>query len=623
MSLHSYVLMKRTILLACAMLIAAFAAFPQDSTLRTGDSLNNLLLQQQSQQIKRLEDLRIADSVRRAELENQLREVSAGDNAKKDELNKQLQKIALDDSLRLLERRRHIDSLRRFITGFGVAPFFEDTLFYVFNRQGSFSARERAAAITERIIKASGSSFGPADSLKLISGGVSTDIYSGAQIIMSVSEDDALIANATTEELAGKYRDAVKQALEKYRAEISWQTIVKEILLALLVLAVLSLIIIGINRGMRRATLYIQSLENTRLKGIRIRNYTLFNAAQEVKFLLSVTGFLRWVLIIIAVYISLPILFSIFPWTKGFADTLIGYILSPVKKILVSIWNFLPNFFTILVIVIVFSYFIKGVRFLKMEVERGDLQITGFYPDWANPTFQIIKILVYAFMLVVIFPYLPGSDSPAFKGVSVFLGLLFTFGSAGSLSNIIAGLVLTYMRAFHIGDRVKIGDITGDLIEKNLLVRRIRTIKNEIISIPNSNVMNSHIINYSSGALDRGLIVYTTITIGYDVPWRQVHALLIAAASATELTENDPAPFVLQTALDDFFVSYQLNAYTKHPNKQAVIYSQLHQHIQDKFNEAGVEIMSPHFTGLRDGNKTTIPGDYLPKNYKAPGFNMQ
>jgi small-conductance mechanosensitive channel len=227
-----------------------------------------------------------------------------------------------------------------------------------------------------------------------------------------------------------------------------------------------------------------------------------------------------------------------------------------------------------------------------------------------------------AFMLVVIFPYLPGSNSPIFKGVSVFLGFLFTFGSAGSLSNIISGLVLTYMRLFKIGDRVKIGEVTGDIIERSLLVTRIRTTKNEVISIPNSTVMGSPSTNYSSDAPDKGLILHSTVTIGYDVPWRDMHQALIDAALRCELILKDPIPFVLQTGLDDFYVSYQINAYTREANLQATIYSLLHQHIQDVCNERGIEIMSPHYRSERDGNMSTIPASYLPKDYKQPGFNI-
>lgn len=272
----------------------------------------------------------------------------------------------------------------------------------------------------------------------------------------------------------------------------------------------------------------------------------------------------------------------------------------------------------------VFRYAIKGLHFLKSEVENGNLQLSGFYPDWANPTFQILRIILYAFMFVLIFPYLPGSESPVFKGVSVFLGFLFTFGSAGSLSNIIAGIVLTYMRLFKLGDRVKIGEVEGDVIEKSMLVTRVKTIKNEIISIPNSTVMNSHTINYSNEAeKGHGLVIHTTVTIGYDVPWRHTHQALLNAADRTELLLKDPKPYVYQTSLDDFYVSYQLNAYTSEASKQAVIYSTLHQNIQDCFFEAGIEILSPHYRAARDGNMTAMPSEYLPKDYKAPSFSVK
>ncbi len=181
-----------------------------------------------------------------------------------------------------------------------------------------------------------------------------------------------------------------------------------------------------------------------------------------------------------------------------------------------------------------FSLCFKGLKYLKNEIKNEELKIPGFYADWANPTYQIIRVLVFAFMIVVIFPYLPGTNSPVFRGVSVFLGFLFTFGSAGSLSNIISGLILTYMRLFKIGDRVKIGEQVGDVIEKSLLVTRIRTIKNEIISIPNSTVMNSHTINYSSDAPGTWSDHQYYVTIGYDTPWREMHEALIEAALRTE-----------------------------------------------------------------------------------------
>jgi small-conductance mechanosensitive channel len=341
-----------------------------------------------------------------------------------------------------------------------------------------------------------------------------------------------------------------------------------------------------------------------------------------VQVLFAAISIIQWIIILVLIYMTLPILLGIFPWTGGLAARLISYFLDPTKQILYSVWHYLPNLLTIVVVVIFFRYFLRMLFFFKTEIERGRLKIPGFYVDWANPTFQILRVLVFAFMVIVIFPYLPGSNSPVFKGVSVFLGVLFTFGSAGALGNIISGLVLTYMRAYKIGDRIQIGQIVGDVVEKSMLVTKIKTIKNEIVSIPNSTVMSSHTTNFSADALEHGLILYTSVTIGYDTPWRQIHELLIKAALKTELIEKEPPPFVFQNKLDDFYVAYQINAYTRVPNQQHITYSLLHQNIQDAFNEAGVEIMSSHYTNIRDGNKTTVPGEHLPKDYVAPSFRV-
>jgi small-conductance mechanosensitive channel len=231
-------------------------------------------------------------------------------------------------------------------------------------------------------------------------------------------------------------------------------------------------------------------------------------------------------------------------------------------------------------------------------------------------------MLVVVLVIIIIFPYLPGSKSPAFQGVSIFVGVLLSLGSSSAVANAIAGIILTYMRSFAVGDWVKIGDTTGEVVEKNALVTRIVTQKREIITIPNATVMNGSVMNYTREAKNGGVIFHTTATIGYDAPWKTVHQLLIDAARATEHILHSPAPFVLQTALNDFYVSYELNAYTDVPTKMQTIYSDLHQNIQDRFNEAGVEICSPHFSSLRDGNTIAIPQQYRPQGYTAPAFRV-
>jgi small-conductance mechanosensitive channel len=285
--------------------------------------------------------------------------------------------------------------------------------------------------------------------------------------------------------------------------------------------------------------------------------------------------------------------------------------------------GYIPNLILILIICLVTSYLLKVNHYLFNEVREGNLTVRGFYPDWAEPTAKLVKVFIIAAAAIVVFPYLPGSDSPAFKGISVFLGVLLSLGSTSAVAHGVAGTILTYMRAFQVGDFVRIGNDVGEVVEKTLLVTRICTQKREVVTIPNGTVLGGVVVNYSAEAGQKGVIFHTTVTIGYNAPWRKVHELLIATAFATDDVLHDPPPFVLQTALNDFYVAYELNAYTAKPAEMLHTYSVLHQNIQDRFNEAGVEINSPHYTSLRDGNRTTIPENYLPGDYRTPVFEIR
>jgi small-conductance mechanosensitive channel len=507
-------------------------------------------------------------------------------------------------------------------TGYPVAPF-GDTLFHIKARAGSFTAEARASAVQKRIKERAKRALHRSDTLRIDSADGLLDIMYGEDLLMTITSRDAAAEGVTMERLAKDRMSSIKGAIAGYHQSISFVTLAKEIALALLVTGLLVFVLRMVRRGFRWTHTWLEGQKGIRVRAIRIRDYEFFTEERSLNAVLLVNKALRWLVVLVVLYLTLPLLFAIFPWTQDLAEVLIGYVTRPVGRIALALWHFLPNLVTILVVVVIFHYLIKGLAFLRDEVRNEALVIPGFYPDWAAPTFQLLRVVLYAFMVVVIFPYLPGSDSPVFQGVTVFLGALFTFGSAGSLSNIIAGLVLTYMRSFQKGDRVRIGEVFGDVIERNMLVTRVRTTKNEIISIPNSTVINSHTINYTSDSAARGLIIHSTVTIGYDVPWRQVHELLINAAKATDLIEVEPTPFVLQTSLDDFYVSYEINCYTKQTTRQAFIYSQLHENIQDQFNGAGVEIMSPHYRAMRDGNRTTMASDQVPPDYEEPSFRVR
>ncbi|WP_455244956.1 mechanosensitive ion channel family protein, partial [Petrachloros mirabilis] len=362
---------------------------------------------------------------------------------------------------------------------------------------------------------------------------------------------------------------------------------------------------------------------STKLPSVKIQRVELLSATQITEGLLGILRAFRIILIAFLVYFYATSILGFFPWTRRLSVELLGYIVTPITTIGQAFAAALPDIIAIAIIVIVTRYIVKLIHMFFIGMERGAISFKGFHREWAIPTYKIVRFLVLVFATVAIFPYIPGSQSEAFKGISVFLGVLVSLGAVGSISNVVAGIVLTYMRPFNVGDRVRIADTVGDITEKTLLVTRVRTVKNVDVTIPNGLVLGSHIINFSSSAMKPPpLILHTSLTIGYETPWRRVHELLISAAQETTHILTDPEPFVLQTSLNDFYVTYEINAYTGHPNKMTTIYAELHQHIQDKFNEAGLEIMSPHYTQIRDGNKTTIPDQYLPKDYQTPGLRL-
>ncbi|MEQ9593513.1 MAG: mechanosensitive ion channel family protein [Cyclobacteriaceae bacterium] len=519
---------------------------------------------------------------------------------------------------------QNIDSLALAHGGLPVV-FKKDTLFYVYSKIGPYKPADRVSTIQRRLNTLMDDSEFEPDSLYISDSEQSTDIWFQDRVIFSITDRDALVENLTRKQLAKKNFLITKTALANELKSSSLKSILLQAGLTLLELLIIYFLIKYINKLFVFTRKWLVNARGRILKGIRFRGYEFLDTERELKVALFLNNVLRWLVIIIVLYLALPILFSIFPWTRGWAEKLFGYVLDPLKNVLSSIFNYIPNLFTIAVIYFVTRYAVQFIGFLASEIEKGSLVISGFYPDWAKPTFGIVKVLMYAFMFIVIFPYLPGSDSPVFQGVSVFLGVLFSLGSSTAISNMVAGLVITYMRPFKIGDRIKIGDNIGLVLEKSVLVTRIRTIKNEEITIPNATVLSGHTINYTTSAKELGVILHTTITIGYDVPWPKVHDLLIRAAMDAEgvLKADDKKPFVLQTSLDDFYVAYELNAYTDLPEKMALTYSNLHQQIQDKFAEAGVEIMSPHFGAIRDGSAVNIPPAHLPKDYTAPAFNIR
>lgn len=557
-----------------------------------------------------------SDSVRMADMKKELEEARLSEANMRMEMEQMRLKAFAADSVKLAQQRARIDSLRQFTPGVPVVVE-GDTLFYLYTKRGGYTPLQRAEMIDAAIMQLGKRFTLHPDSVYIESSDIVTDLMYGNKVIASFTDQDGLWEGRSREQLATDKRKIVVQKLKELKEEHSLWQLGKRILYFVLVLAGQYLLFWLTGWLFRKLKVRIQKLKDTRLKPISIQNYELLDTQRQVNLLIFLSNLLRYVIMLLQLLITVPLLFAIFPQTKGLAYQIFSYIWNPIKNILVGIVDYIPNLFAILIICFAVKYLVRLVHYLSREVEAGRLKFGGFYPDWAMPTYHIIRFLLYAFMIAMIYPYLPGAKNGVFQGISVFVGLIISLGSSTVIGNVIAGLVITYMRPFKLGDRIQLNDTTGNVIEKTPLVTRIKTPKNEVVTIPNSFIMSSHTVNYSASAREYGLIIHSEVTIGYDVPWRQVHQLLIEAALNTTGVIDDPRPFVLETSLSDWYPVYQINAYIREADKLAQIYSDLHQNIQDRFNEAGVEIMSPHYMAMRDGNESTIPKDDLrPKTDK-------
>ena len=518
--------------------------------------------------------------------------------------------MAAADSVKYARQRQRIDSLRQFTKGIPVVAD-GDTLFYLYTKRGGYTPQQRAQ-MTGSAIEELGRRFNlRPDSVSVDHSDIVSDLMYGNKVLLSLTDQDALWEGVSRDSLANERRQNVVDKLHEMKAEHGIWRMAKRILYFVLVIVGQYFLFRLTNWLFRKLKVRILRLKDTKIKPVSIQGYELLDAQKQANLLVFLASVGRYILMGLQLLFTVPLIFIIFPQTEGLAYRLLGYIWNPIRGIFVGIIDYIPKLFTIIVIWYAVKYLVRFVLYLAREVEGGRLKINGFYPDWAMPTFHIIRFLLYAFMIAMIYPYLPGSNSGVFQGISVFVGLIVSLGSSTVIGNIIAGLVITYMRPFKIGDRIQLNDTTGNIIEKTPLVTRIRTPKNEVVTVPNSFVMSSHTVNYSTSAREYGLIIHSEVSIGYDIPWRKVNELLIDAALNTPGVVDDPRPFVLETSLSDWYPVYQVNAYIKEADKMPQIYSNLHQNIQDKFNEAGIEIMSPHYMAMRDGNETTIPKDDL------------
>ncbi len=373
-------------------------------------------------------------------------------------------------------------------------------------------------------------------------------------------------------------------------------------MIALALLAIIYLVLYAINHFTKRLK---KQLPKLKLKSLSIFGLEIINEGKQAMVITTVINALQILVSVIFLYLSLVVILGEIPATESIADELVNLIFEPLEVLFSSLVSYLPDLFNIVVTLVIASYLIKAVKYIAAGVVAGNFHFPGFHQRTARTTAGIITFLIYILTIIIILPSMPGYESLAFKGIATFLGALITIGGSSVIANYMAGIVLTYMRAFEKGDWVTINEISGKIVATGAFAVRLDSYKQEDISIPNSKVLGSAIRNYSGKDLKQ-MTLHTEVSIGYDVSWKKVNSLLIEATKRTEMLDSEKEPFVLQKKLDDFYVVYELNAFLNHPEEKPKVHSSLHANILDVFNEAEIEIMSPHYRAERDGTPPTL-----------------
>jgi small-conductance mechanosensitive channel len=471
-----------------------------------------------------------------------------------------------------------------------------------------FPADKRAAAIASRIRALAADRTVPADAVHAVETEIGSAIEAGGHRVMMVVEADARYESLSRKVLTEALVRTVREAVSSYRQARSRDALIRTGVysgVATLVLAALVALVIWLSRRAQRA---LEATYRQRVQSVGIQSFQIVRAEQIWVALRRALLGARTLVILVLAFVYLQYVLGLLPWARGASSRLLQYILDPLATMGWGVVNALPDLLFLVILFVVTRYLLKLVHLFFAAVGRGEVALSGFEREWADPTYKLLRVAIVALALVVAYPYIPGSGSDAFKGISIFIGIVFSLGSSSTIANIIAGYTMTYRRAFRMGDRVKIGDIVGDVTEMRLQVTHLRTIKNEEVIIPNSSILTNEVVNYSSLAHRLGLILHTRVGIGYETPWRQVEAMLLIAAERTPGIMREPKPFVRQLSLGDFAVTYEVNVYCDIPQAMSQIYTALHRNILDVFNEHGIQIMTPAYEGDPESPKV-VPKD--------------
>ena len=503
--------------------------------------------------------------------------------------------------------------------GIETAPVMVDgETYFVLRGSVSFSAEERAAKVVERIIEAAERNLRGDPKVEIRPSEFGPAIFSEGILVTHVVDADLQLEQVEEPLLAQKYADAIAEATRAYRGGRTEAAIEHGLLKALMltgvyivfVFTVLTLQKYGRRRTRVRIEAWSRDLEEQSGQAVSARPFLAL-------WRLFTTGIVT-IVVASATYYYVALVLGGFGRTKTLAAMLLDTVAAPLVGLGQAALGAIPNLLALIVIIIITRYLLQVLRLVFQNIQNGIIKLKGFDREWAWPTYRIVKVVVIIVAVVVAYPYVPGSGTDAFKGITILLGVLMSLGANSMASNMLGGLVVIYKRSINQGDLIKVGDITGYVEHVALLDTHLRSLKNELVSIPNSVLTGNQVINYTRTAGTTGLLLHTTVGIGYEEPQKKVERLLIEAAVETAGVKEKPGPFVLRTALGSHDVAYEINVYMLKDFKPVRVYSELHENILNRFNRAGVQIMTPFYTGDPAEPKIAPPGDDAAKSRRIP-----
>jgi small-conductance mechanosensitive channel len=458
-------------------------------------------------------------------------------------------------------------------------------------------ATQRAEAIEERIVAAARNPANDPAALHVVETADSSQIFIGPHFLKAVYDADAALEGMERHALAGLELRLIGEAIAAYREARTPGKLARGIEMAVAATAALLVALFLLLWVSRRVASVVEAKWKPRIVAIRLKALEMLPGPHLWTSLVAGGRALRFLLVVLVVYLYAGFTLGQFAATRPIGLHLAAYLLDPLDRMWRAVVEQVPSLLFLVVLYFVVGFALRMLRLYFATIESGTVQVAGFEAQWSGPTYRLVRLGVIGFALVVAYPYIPGSESEAFKGLSIFAGVLLSIGSSSFVANYVAGYSLIYRRLFAVGDRVQIGEVLGEVIEMRVQVTRLRTFKNEEVIIPNSTILNSVVTNYSTHAKSRGLILHATVGIGYEVPWRQVEGMLLTAAERTQGVLREPPPFVLQKELGDFAVTYEINVFVPTADDMMGRYTELRGHILDVFNEHAVQIMTPAYEG--------------------------